>query len=75
MNPTVSWLSLRLAQSRRSRSVVIGMMLRLTDTRGSHAQPASRHAARKRRICSACSTCSGTPVSSVSSVELIRFMP
>ena len=54
---------------------MIGITLRLTDTRGSRSCPASAHASRKSEICSACSSSNGTPVSSSSSVELIRFMP
>ena len=53
----------------------MGMMLRLTEIRGSRSQPAAAHAARYSAICSACSSSNGTPVSSVSRVELIRFMP
>ena len=48
----------------RSRSVVIGMTLRLTETRGSCCQPAAPTRSRKSAICSACSSSNGTPVSS-----------
>ena len=65
----------RRRSSARSRSLTIGKMLRLTETRGSRAWPAAVQASRNRWICSACSWWNGTPVSSVSSVELIRFMP
>ena len=40
---------------------MIGMTLRLTQMRGSRAQPASAHASRKSAICSACSSSNGTP--------------
>ena len=55
--------------------MTIGRTLRLTDTRGVRSQPASAHAWRNHRICSAWSSSKGTPVSSTSSVELMRFIP
>ncbi len=59
----------------RSRSVVIGMIERLTETRGSPSWPAALHASRKTSICLRCWTWKGSPVSSALSVELIRCMP
>ena len=50
-------------------------MLRLTDTRGSRACPASFHAARYASICLRCWTWNGSPLSSNLSVELCRFIP
>ena len=66
---------LRPPKYARSSSLMIGNTLRLTDTRGSRAQPAAAQASRKIVICSACRWSNGTPVSSVRSVELIRLMP
>jgi hypothetical protein len=59
----------------RSRSVTMGITLRLTEIRGCRSQPASAQAVRYRAICSACNSSKGTPVSSTSRVELIRFIP
>src|SRR6202035_5682486 len=50
-------------------------MLRLTETRGSRAWPASFQAARYARIWAACCTWKASPVSSFLSVELCRFIP
>ena len=44
-------------------------MLRLTDTRGENGCPASAHASRNSRICSACNSSNGTPVSSSGPAE------
>ena len=47
-------------------------MLRLTETRGSRAWPASRQAVRNASICSACWRCSGWPLSSNFRVERLH---
>src|SRR3984957_3785240 len=50
-------------------------MLRLTETRGSRAWPASFQAAREARVWAACWTWKASPVSSFFRVELCRFIP